>query len=190
MSRLISPASAPSKGSHAEERRRSLTVQCRATHTVQRGALHDAPAVRRLATAGDQLLVRCSHVPLGIEGDSAHDLLTDAAQARRGALPGNPGAHVTSIGAGLTVAASGVTPSQRPLTGRGAKGTRTPDLLVAKVAPEGRLRALLARFSVHCVHPDHDHDVAGHTWGTRPHRWLVPRRKALWQPDPASSSSG
>jgi hypothetical protein len=34
--------------------------------------------------------------------------------------------------------------------------------------------ARCGRLSVHCVHPDRGHDVAGHTWGTPPHRQAEP----------------
>jgi hypothetical protein len=63
-------------------------------------------------------------------------------------------------------------PSQRRNEDSGAKGTRTPDLLVRRFRlVEGGAR--LGELSVHCVHPDHGHDVREHTWGTRLHPHLL-----------------
>ena len=85
-----------------------------------------------VSTAGFCLLLVASFNPPA--------LLTDATQARRRAISGTAGAHVTSLGAGLTVAAFGITPSQWPFVHGGAEGTRTPDLLVAKAWRRSDLR--------------------------------------------------
>jgi hypothetical protein len=59
------------------------------------------------------------------------DLLTHAAPARRRAESSTPGAHARSLVQDAEAAPLSVTACQRPFGRRGAKGTRTPDLLVA-----------------------------------------------------------
>jgi hypothetical protein len=61
----------------------------------------------------------------------------------------------------------GVAPCQSPVTDGGANGTRTPDLLVAKVAPGRRTR--MAKGGFRCIRCVEAVIMArpGHTWGTR-----------------------
>jgi hypothetical protein len=85
----------------------------------------------RLASAWRQIDI---HVAVWIELYPL-DLLTYAARARRRAGSSTLGAHARFLVQVVERAVLGVTPCQRPFIPGGAKGIRTPDLLVAKVPP-------------------------------------------------------
>jgi hypothetical protein len=57
----------------------------------------------------------------------------------------------------------------------GARGTRTPDLLVAKVAPRSNRCVCNALILPHGVHENHDHDGPGAHMGHTGAAWALGR---------------